>query len=85
MRIAQDRDADVTLAQIAKDFGIHVGTLDEWMRQARIEDGAEPGVAVSESAQLRELRKRNRLLEQENEVLPRAAACLSQASLPEKE
>lgn len=85
MRIAQDRDADVTLAQIAKDFGIHVGTLDKWMRQARIEDGVEPGVAVSESAQLRELRKRNRLLEQENEVLPRAAACLSQASLPEKE
>lgn len=84
VRVAQNRDADVTLAEIAKDFGVHVGTLDKWMRQARIEDGEQPGVTVSESAELRELRKRNRLLEQENEVLRRAAAYLSQANLPGK-
>jgi len=41
-------------------------------------------VTSSESAELRELRKRNRLLEQENEVLRRAAAYLSQANLPGK-
>jgi transposase len=35
-----------------------------------------------ESAELRELRRRDRLLEQENEVLRRAAAYLSQANLP---
>ena len=29
IRIALDRGPDVTLAQIAKDFGIHVGTLDK--------------------------------------------------------
>ena len=38
----------------------------------------------SESAELREARKRIRLLEQENEVLRRAAAYLSQANLPGK-
>ena len=37
---------------------------------------------TSESAELRELRRRNRLLERENEVLRRAAAYLSQANLP---
>ena len=37
-----------------------------------------------ESAELRELKRRNRLLEQENEVLRRAAAYLSQANLPGK-
>lgn len=84
VRVAQNRDVDVTLAQIAKDFGVHVGTLDKWMRQARVEDGDRPGVTASESAELRELRKRNRLLEQENEVLRRAAAYLSQANLPGK-
>ena len=84
VRVAQNRDPEVTLAEIAKDFGVHVGTLDKWMRQARIEDGEQPGVTVSESGELRELRKRNRLLEQENEVLRRAAAYLSQANLPGK-
>lgn len=74
VRIAQQRDSEVTLAQIAKDFGIHVGTLDKWMRQSRIDGGERPGVARSDNEELRELRKRNRLLEQENEVLRRAAA-----------
>jgi transposase len=41
-------------------------------------------VTASESSELRELRKRNKLLEQENEVLRRAAAYLSQANLPGK-
>ena len=43
VRVAQNRDPDVSLAQIAKDFGVHVGTLDKSMRQARIEAGEQPG------------------------------------------
>ncbi|MBN6751846.1 IS3 family transposase [Micrococcus luteus] len=84
VRVAQSRDPEVTLAQIAKDFGVHVGTLDKWMRQARIEDGEQPGVTRAESDEVRELRKRNRLLEQENEVLRRAAAYFAQAHLPKR-
>lgn len=84
VRVASNREPEVTLAQIAKDFGIHIGTLDKWMRRARVESGEQEGVTVAESAQLRELKKRNRLLEQENEVLRRAAAYLSQAYLPGK-
>jgi len=82
IRVAESRDLEVTLAQIAKDFGVHVGTLDKWMRQARIEAGEQPGETKQESAELREFRQRNRLLEQENEVLRRAAAHLSEAHLP---
>jgi transposase len=59
-------------------------TLPKWMRQADIDEGKKPGVSSSESDELRELRRRNRLLEQENEVLRRAAAYLSQAHLPGK-
>ena len=84
VKIALDRGPEITLAQIAKDFGIHVGTLDKWLRQARIEDGEKPGMTRSENDELRELRRRNRLLEQEVEVLRRAAAYLSQANLPGK-
>ena len=58
--------------------------MQNWLRQAEIEAGKRPGATQVESAELRELRKRNRLLEQENEVLRRAAAYLSQANLPGK-
>lgn len=82
VRVARDRDAGVTLEQIAADFGIHPMTLSKWMRQADVDDGVHPGVAAVESAENRELKKRVRLLEQENEVLRRAAARLSQSNLP---
>ena len=44
----------------------------------------KPGMTEDKNMELRELRRRNRLLEQENEVLRRAAAYLSQANLPGK-
>lgn len=82
--VARRREDGVTLKQVATDFGISETCLQNWLRQADVEDGNRPGVTTSESAELRELRKRNRLLEQENEVLRRAAAYLSQANLPGK-
>ncbi|WP_432489691.1 IS3 family transposase, partial [Kineococcus sp. SYSU DK018] len=84
VRVARNRESGVTLEQIAADFGIHVMTLSKWMRQADVDEGAKPGVSTSESAELRQARARIRLLEQENEVLRRAAAYLSQANLPKR-
>jgi transposase len=84
VRVARNRDDGVTIEQIASDFGVHPMTLSKWMRQADIDEGTKPGSSMSDSVELRELRRRNRLLEQENEVLRRAAAYLSQASLPGK-
>jgi len=82
--VARRREDGVSIKQIATDFGISETCLQNWLRAADVEDGRRPGVTSSESAELRELRKRNRLLEQENEVLRRAAAYLSQANLPGK-
>ena len=84
VRVARGRDPETTIEQVAKDFGIHPGTLQKWLKQADVEDGVKPGVTEAESAELRELKRRNRMLEQENEVLRRAAAYLSQANLPGK-
>ena len=84
VRVARNREPGVTIEQIAKDFGVHPMTLQKWMRRADIDEGAKPGQSRTEAAEIRELRKRNRLLEQENEVLRRAAAYLSQANLPGK-
>lgn len=84
VQVALTRDPSISLAQIAKDFGIHVGTLDKWMRQHRIETGQQEGLTKKESEETRALRRENRLLKQENEVLRRAAAYLAQANIPGK-
>ena len=84
VRVARRREPGVTLEQIAADFGVHPMTLSKWLRQAAIDEGDKPGVSSTASDELRQARRRIRLLEQENEVLRRAAAYLSQANLPGK-
>lgn len=73
------RKGEAPLAQIAKDFGLSVTTLKRWMAIAERKDSGA-GPAAAESAEMRELKKRNRLLEQENEILRRAAAYLARTS-----
>jgi transposase len=77
------RKGEAPLSQVAKDFGISESCLHRWLKLADIDDGVRPGVTSSESAELRELRKRNKTLEQENEILRRAAAFFAR-ELPPK-
>jgi transposase len=84
VRVARAREPGVTVEQVAMDFGVHPMTLFKWLRQADTDDGVKPGMSRDDSAELREARKRIKLLEQENEVLRRATAYLSQANLPGK-
>ena len=84
VRVARSREPGVRIKDIAADFGITESCLTNWLARADREDGIKPGPTSAEAAELRELKKRNRLLEQENEVLRRAAAYLSQANLPGK-
>ncbi|MCX4626603.1 IS3 family transposase [Streptomyces sp. NBC_01443] len=84
VRVARNRGPGVTVEQVATDFGVHPMTLWKWMRRAAIDDGSKTGASSQESVELREARRRIKLLEQENEVLRRAAAYLSQAHLPKR-
>ena len=63
------RQGDTPIAKIAKDLGISESCLRHWLH-ADVPDGN----GGSERKELAELRRRNRLLEQENEILRRAAA-----------
>jgi transposase-like protein len=84
------RDSDASMAQVAKDFGISASCLKRWLtideRGSRSSSSSRSssGSSSGESEALREANKRIKLLEQENEVLRRAAAYLSQANLPGK-
>ena len=80
--VAVARKGGSPLTQIAKDFGISEACLHRWLKLADIEDGLRPGVTKDEAAEIRELRRRNRVLEQENEILRRAAAFFARETLP---
>jgi transposase len=80
--VAVARRGEAPLAQIARDFGISESCLHRWLKIADTDDGLRPGATSTESAELRELRKRNKLLEQENEILRRAAAYFAKEISP---
>lgn len=43
VRVVMGRDKNTTIAQIAKDFGVHEATITKWVRQAEIDAGNKPG------------------------------------------
>ena len=80
--VAVARKGEAPVSQIAKDFGISESCLHRWLNLADIADGNRPGVTTSESVELREARKRVRVLEQEVEILRRAAAYFAKDIAP---
>ena len=80
--VAVARKREAPIAQIARDFGVSASCVQRWLKRAEIEDGVRTGTTLAEEAEIKELKKRNRLLEQENEVLRRAAIYLGKGVLP---
>lgn len=72
------RKGTTPVSKIAKDLGISDSCLRNWMHQ---EDADEKGDGDGEKKELSELRRRNRLLEQENEILRRAAAYFARENM----
>ncbi|NBE85394.1 transposase [Micromonospora sp. NEAU-HG-1] len=73
------RKGDASIVEVAKDCGISEACLHRWLKLADVADGVRPGATTSESA---ELRRRNKVLEQENEILRRAAAYFAKEISP---
>ena len=62
------------ISQVAKSLGISESCLRNWLAQADADEGKRDGLTSEERRQLALLRKENRRLEVENEILRRAAA-----------
>lgn len=79
--IAVAHKGEAPLRQIAKDFGISEACPHRWLKIADREDGidrsGETATVGDVSAELREARKRIKLLEQEAEIMRRAVGYLS--------
>ena len=80
--VAVARRRTVPLDEVAADFDIAESTLRRWMRQADVDDGIKDGLTTAEQDELVQLRRRARRLEQENEILRRAAAYFAKDTLP---
>jgi transposase len=68
------RRGDRTIGQVARDFDLTETAVREWVRQAEVDAGERPGLSSAESAELAELRRENRRLREDVEVLKRATA-----------
>lgn len=62
------------IRQIATDLGISESCLRRWMDQADVDAGKKEGLTSDERRELTKLRRENRTLAMENEILKRAAA-----------
>ena len=80
--IAVARKGELSIAQIARDFGVSESCIARWLKIADREDGVAGRSPGDDDAELRELRKRNKQLEQENEILRRATAYFARDTLP---
>jgi transposase len=65
------RRGDMTMAEVATDFGISLESVRRWKRQAEIDDGIVDGLTTDK-----------RRLEQENEILRRATAYFAKDAAP---
>lgn len=76
------RLGDKPVAALAKDLGISESCLRNWIAQANADDnGSATRLTSAEKKELAELRRKNRQLEMENEILKRAAAYFARENI----
>ncbi|MFG2716114.1 transposase [Streptomyces goshikiensis] len=68
------RRGDRSVGQIARDFELTETAVRSWVRQAEVDDGERNGLTSSEHEELAALRRENRRLREDVDILKRATA-----------
>ena len=73
-----------TPASLAKEFGPSAWTIGLWVKQAEHDSGSGGGLSSSEREELMRLRRENRRLKEERDILSKAAAWFATENGPSK-
>jgi transposase len=68
------RESGEPIAVVARRLGMSPETLRQWVRRDEVERGERDGLTLAEHAEIRELRRQVRRLEEEKLILQKAAA-----------
>ncbi len=68
------RSSDRPIPQLARELGVSPQSLRNWSTQLDVDQGKAEGLSSSEREELRRLRRENRILTEEREILKKAAA-----------
>ncbi len=63
---------DRSIGQVARDFDLTETAVREWVRQADVDAGRRDGLTTTEREELAQLRRENRRLREDVEILKRA-------------
>ena len=68
------RTSGKSVPEVCRDLDLTETAVRAWLRQAEIDDGQREGLSTSEREELARLRKENRVLREERDILKRATA-----------
>ncbi len=68
------RSSGKLLSGLARDLGVSTETLRNWLKQEQIDTGKREGITTDEREELGRLRRENKILKEEREVLRKATA-----------
>jgi transposase len=78
-RLVELARAGRSVTELAREFEPSVETIRQWVKQAELDEGQRSdGLTTSEREELNRLRRENRVLREEREILSKAAAWFAQ-------